>query len=356
MMQSGNFSKAYPMKGGHGLHSYSNNSTHQRGAIDAVKEVINEAIIEKLDINILSLPNKTFQIADMGCSTGPNTFIAIQNIVEVIENKYQCQLEFQVFFNDHVSNDFNTLFSSLPLNKQYYPMGVPGSFHGRLFPNASLHIVHSSYALEWLSQVPKEVMDKSSAAWNKGKIYYSSAGDETIKAYTEQFGKDMDCFLKCRAKEVLPGGLILLSFPGRLSETPHSQVFSNIAYDLLGSCLVEMANKGIISEEKVDTFNIPIYFTSPQEVEAAVERNGCFSVERVICIPQKKTQDSISTKAKAISSHMRAGMEALLKEHFGDEIMDQLFDNFLQQLHKSHAFQFGVAFTVFLVLKRNEIY
>ena len=31
--------------------------------------------------------------------------------------------------------------------------GTPGSFYGRLFPSNSLHFVHSSYSLQWLSQV-----------------------------------------------------------------------------------------------------------------------------------------------------------------------------------------------------------
>lgn len=51
-VQSGNFSKALPMNGGHGLYSYSKNSTYQ--VIVAVKDLITEAIAEKLDICVLS--------------------------------------------------------------------------------------------------------------------------------------------------------------------------------------------------------------------------------------------------------------------------------------------------------------
>ena len=86
--------------------------------------------------------------------------------------------EFQVFFNDHTSNDFNTLFTSLPPERPYFATGVPGSFHGRLFPNSSLDFVHSSYALQILSKVPKELLNKNSAAWNKGRVHYASAPDE----------------------------------------------------------------------------------------------------------------------------------------------------------------------------------
>ena len=127
---------------------------------------------------------------------------------------------------------------------QYYVVGMPGSFYGPLFPGASLDIVHSSYALQWLSRVPKRVVDKTSPAWNKGMIFYSSEGRETVvQAFAEQFAKDMDCFLHFRAKEVVSGGLMILIILGRSDETPHSQVDSNTTYNLLGSCLLDMANK-----------------------------------------------------------------------------------------------------------------
>ncbi|KAJ6359163.1 hypothetical protein OIU76_000807 [Salix suchowensis] len=291
-------SKALPMNGGHGLYSYANNSTYQNKAIVAVKDLITEAIAEKLDTSSLSSSN-TICITEMGCSVGPNTFVAVQNIVEAV------------------------------LNKNYYVAGVPGSFHGRLFPADSLHIVHTSYALQWLSQVPEEVEDVSSPAWNKGRVYYSSAGDQTVKAYEDQFARDLDCFLHARAKEVVCGGLIMILVPGRLNTTPHDRVFSNISYDILGSCLMDMAKMGITSEEKVDSFNIPIYFSSPRELEATVEKNGYFSLERLECLPLKKSQDTIQQKARAVSYHIRAGLEFLLKEHFGNEIiMDELFDSF----------------------------
>ncbi|KAK7836598.1 farnesoic acid carboxyl-o-methyltransferase [Quercus suber] len=66
------------------------------------------------------------------------TFISVQNIIEAIELKYRSKgvnteiPKFIVFFNDQVSNDFNTLFKSLPPNRQYFAVGVPGSFHGIL--------------------------------------------------------------------------------------------------------------------------------------------------------------------------------------------------------------------------------
>jgi hypothetical protein len=217
----------------------------QRGVIDAAKELITESIAEKLDATNFVL-STTFRIADLGCSTGPNTFFAVQNIIEAVQLKYKCQElhsqlpEFQVFFNDHVSNDFNTLFASLPPDRRYYVAVVAGSFYSRLFPNASLHFVHASNAIHWLSGVPKSVADKTSPAWNKGRIYCSNSKDEVVKAYKTQFAQDMECFLQARAQELVTGGLIALLFSGRRNGTLHSQTTQSMTSSLLESCLLDM--------------------------------------------------------------------------------------------------------------------
>ena len=110
--------------------------------MDAAKQLVIEAILENLDIPKCS-PSNAIRVADLGCAVGPNTF-QVQNIPDAVELKYQNQglnsqiPDFQVFFNDQTSNDFNTLFAALPPNRRYLAAGVPGSFYCRLFPNASL--------------------------------------------------------------------------------------------------------------------------------------------------------------------------------------------------------------------------
>lgn len=221
----------------------------QRGGVDAAKRVIVEAVGEKLDLKSFVSSN-IFRIVDLGCSVGPNTFFAVENIIKAVQSKcrndrYQglYDLEFHVFFNDHSSSDFNTLFASLSPDRQYYAAGVAGSFYCRLFPSKSLHFVHSSYSIHWLSKVPKQVVDKKSAAWNKGKIHYSNSKDLVVKAYEAKFAEDMECFLHARAQEVVFGGLIALVNCGRPNGMPHSQNAQNITFELLGSCLMDMAKK-----------------------------------------------------------------------------------------------------------------
>lgn len=116
----------------------------------------------------------TFTIADLGCSSGPNAFMAVSQLIKAVENARQklCKnpIEYQVLLNDLPGNDFNTIFRSLPGFVESLKMeiggddgdvgpclftGVPGSFYGRLFPSRSVHFIHSSYSLHWLSKVTK---------------------------------------------------------------------------------------------------------------------------------------------------------------------------------------------------------
>ncbi|XP_059664906.1 loganic acid O-methyltransferase-like [Cornus florida] len=276
----------YPMNGGHGPYSYVQNSSYQKGVVDAARDVIFQVVAEKLDLgNPCFDSSNPFRIADLGCSTGPNTFFAMQNVVEAVKLKYQSipqtSPEFLVFFNDHTDNDFNVLFRSLPHNTGaspgYFAAGVPGSL---LFPKNTFHFLHSSYALQWLSKVPKEVLDRDSPAWNKGKIHYTGSDEHVTKAFFGQFQKDMDGFLKARAQEMVGGGLMLIQLPGIRNGGLFSQTGAGMIHFILGSCLVEMAKMGYTTEEKVDTFNVPQYHPLIEDLEMVVDMNKCFTIEK----------------------------------------------------------------------------
>ncbi|KAJ0094161.1 hypothetical protein Patl1_15233 [Pistacia atlantica] len=245
------YPNSYSTYEGNGPYSYAENSYYQRKASEIAQEIICQEIINKLDIKQVFHSGlfHSFCIADFGCATGPNAFLADQAIIEAVELKLksgeegQNAAEFQVFFNDHVSNDFNTLFKLLPPERRYCAAGVPGSFHDRLFPKASLPIAYSSFALHWLSNMPKEVKDKTSKAWNGGRIHYTSERREVLQAYSDQFAEDLARFLAARAQELMGGGLMALIFPGLSDNICISQNTAGLVFQLLGSCLMEMVQK-----------------------------------------------------------------------------------------------------------------
>ncbi|KAK6120547.1 hypothetical protein DH2020_045713 [Rehmannia glutinosa] len=324
--------ESFPMNGGDGTYSYTNNSQFQKQGSDLAKGMIKEAITEKLDTEI----SGTFQIVDFGCSVGPNTFFATENMIEAVKNKCILQgldsknMEFQVSFNDHTENDFNTLFASLPLDRQYHAAGVPGSFYRRLFPRASINLAYSSYALQWLSKMPDEVSDRKSAAWNEGKIHYSGSPTEVVDAYADQFEKDMGVFISARAEEILSGGLMVLIMPGIPESAAHLPYSAGVLFNFLGSSLMDLAIEGIIDKAEIDTFNLPIYFPSDEEMRKVIEKNGCFSIERIELVNPMSQVNGV-VNLDSLIMHLRAGMEGIFTKHFGYDVTEKMFNKTLSK-------------------------
>lgn len=286
-------------------------------------------------------------IADLGCSSGPNTLLVVSELVKNVYN--MCKKlgrdqspEFQVYFNDLPGNDFNSIFRSLPrlhesLRKQMgtgfgpcFFTGVPGSFYDRLFATKSLHFVHSSYSLMWLSQVPEGIET------NKGNIYMASTSPPIVlKAYYEQFENDFSTFLKYRSEEMVTGGRMVLTFLGRKSDDPTSKECCYI-WELLAMALNDMVSEKIIEEEKLVSFNIPQYTPSPSEVKSIVVKEGSFVINRLEVSEVNWNaydneccqSDSFKDGGYNVAKCMRAVAEPLLVSHFGEAIIDEVFQRY----------------------------
>ncbi|KAL5545050.1 hypothetical protein UlMin_008834 [Ulmus minor] len=280
---------SFHMTGGDDPYSYAKNSNRQvtyKRTAERIMGMLVGSIVENLDIKQVCSISNSFRIVDFGCSTGPNTFVAVDTIIKGITQKYKFP-QIQVFFSDHVSNDFNILFANIPKDGKYFAAGVPGSFHGRLFPRASLNFDYSSHALQWLSKVPEEITDASSPSFNKGMIFYANAPSEVGQAYRAQHARDIEAFLSARAEEVAPGGLMALLLSGRHDGTSPAECSLGPLFEPLESTLLDLANEGVLSHEKIDSFNLPIFSSSPEEFRAIIQENESFE----ILILEKQAQE-----------------------------------------------------------------
>ncbi|KAF5207148.1 S-adenosyl-l-methionine-dependent methyltransferases superfamily protein, partial [Thalictrum thalictroides] len=69
------------------------------------------------------------------------------------------------------------------------------------------------HSINWISNIPDEILDTSSPTWNKGKIHCTNApNDDVLEAYSSQFKKNMQSFFNAREEEMAPGGLMALVF------------------------------------------------------------------------------------------------------------------------------------------------
>ncbi|KAL0290591.1 UNVERIFIED_CONTAM: Salicylate carboxymethyltransferase [Sesamum angustifolium] len=343
------------MNGGAGESSYAKNSLVQKKVISMTKP-ITEAAITELIISSSSSSSKakTFCMAELGCSSGPNTLFVAMDFVKIVsqlcrKHGHDELPEFQIHLNDLPGNDFNSIFKSLAHSfhaqllqemgasgaggsaPYYFLSGVPGSFYSRLFAAKSLHFVHSSYSLMWLSKVPEGL------EMNRANIYIASTTPASvINAYYEQFQRDFSTFLRCRSEEVVDGGKMVLTLLGRQSESASSKECCYI-WELLALSLKEMVSQGLIEEEKLGSFNIPQYTPSLSELKTEVEKEGSFCINSLeaseitwaACGDSGFYSPQYSGKGDDgynVATCMRSVAEPLLVEHFGELVIDHLFE------------------------------
>ncbi|CAI0392357.1 unnamed protein product [Linum tenue] len=277
------------MNGGTEDTSYAANSLLQRKVISMTRPIIEEAAMGLFSSS--SFSGRNLAIADLGCASGPNTLFTVSELIKALDKASRklghVSLEFQVFLNDLPGNDFNNVFRSLHgfteemkqelgIELPMFFNGVPGSFYGKLLPSDSLHFIHSSYSLHWLSRVPPGLEEM-----NKGNISIgSSSPPGVLKAYYTQFQTDFSFFLSCRAQELVRGGQIIFTLLGRKSQGPSTTPSIHLL-ELLFVVLNQMASEGLIDQEKLDSFDLPFYMPSPMEVETEIQKQGSFTIKRL---------------------------------------------------------------------------
>ncbi|XP_019098116.1 PREDICTED: salicylate/benzoate carboxyl methyltransferase isoform X2 [Camelina sativa] len=240
------------MKGGDGEHSYANNSEVQKGIASDAKPVVVKNVKEM--IVKMDFPG-CIKVADLGCSSGKNTILVMSEIVNTIiatyQQKGQNPPEIDCCLNDLPDNDFNAIFKLVPsfhekletnVQGKCFVSGLPGSFYKRLFPSKSLHFVHSSFSLHWLSKVPDGLEE------NKTNVYLRSPCLPSLyESYLNQFKNDFSMFLRMRAEETMPNARMALTLLGRKTLDP----LSNNCFQ--GWSLVSDSLLDLVSEVGLET-------------------------------------------------------------------------------------------------------
>jgi indole-3-acetate O-methyltransferase len=64
-----------------------------------------------------------------------------------------------------------------------------------------------------------------------------------VDAYSSQFAKDKEIFLDARAKELVAGGMLVMTMPGQPNGIPCCQTGMGMTIDYLESCFLDMVNE-----------------------------------------------------------------------------------------------------------------
>ncbi|KAD3069251.1 hypothetical protein E3N88_37131 [Mikania micrantha] len=160
-----------------------------------------------------------------------------------------------------------------------------------------------------------------------------------FQAYGQQFKTDFTKFLQLRYEEIVCGGRMVLTLVGRSLADPTSDDGCCLL-ELLAQSLFDMVKEGHVRESDINSFNIPIYYPCEDEVRNVIQSEGLFSLESLntfqvnwdpedIDYTNLKDYDEPSQiHGENTAKMVRAFVEPLLISHFGEYVIDGVFNKY----------------------------
>jgi hypothetical protein len=262
---------------------YDQHSGAQLSAIQALQDWVDDAVANLP----LPAPARPVTVLDLGSSEGRNAIRLMAAIIAGLRRRTDQPL--QTIYNDLASNDFNQLFANLEgarraglLAAEVYPGAVGGSFYGPLLPPGTVHLATSVNAIQWLDRLPAvslpdDVVYRRPHSPRTG----FAVSPEATAAFTRQAEQDLVRFLRCRARELVPGAKLLLAGPG---DTDQVRLCDGL-YDVLNDACLDLVAAGRLEREGYERLTMPCYYRTVAELLAPLGREdspvrGAFAVDR----------------------------------------------------------------------------
>lgn len=242
-------------------------SQSTRGAKDVIDNAV--AMLIKATACIAEPPlGLPLHIADFGAADGGTSKKAIFDMVAALRQRF-ADRQIEVTYTDLPSNDYSNLFKNIlgltedqanNYLEQYQGVFVNAigiGFHQQLLPNSSLDIGFSATAMHYISEKPCEITNH---------VHMVGASGATLAAYAERAAKDWEAILIARARELRPGGrLVLINFgkdeKGRyLGNTGGVNMFDTFAELWAGMC-----QEGLISDKEYENASFLQYYRTVEE-------------------------------------------------------------------------------------------
>lgn len=220
----------------------------------------------------LDAGNQPIVIADYGSSQGKNSLAPIQTAVKGLRKRIGPDRAISVFHIDQPSNDFNSLFDVLHADPnryvldepEVYPAAIGKSFYEKVLPAGSVHLGWSCYAAVWLSRVPTLI---------PGHIISVRSTGSVRAEFERQATRDWEAFLALRARELRPGGRLIVVLPG-IADDGSAGLES--LFDYANGVLEEMVADHAITSEERSRMVLGAHPRRTRDLLAPFEHNGKF--------------------------------------------------------------------------------
>jgi hypothetical protein len=159
---------------------------------------------------------------------------------------------------------------------------VAGSFYGPLLPPGTVHLATCFNGIHWLDRLPAVPLpDGVTHRRTRPSRSGHSASPDVTAAFRRQAEQDLVRFLEYRARELVPGGKLLVACPGDTGQVCAGDGLS----DVLNDACLDLLAAGRVQREHYERLTLPCYFRTVAELLAPLERAGSpvrggFTVER----------------------------------------------------------------------------
>ncbi|KAH7520003.1 hypothetical protein FEM48_Zijuj08G0097500 [Ziziphus jujuba var. spinosa] len=204
-------------------------------------------------------------------------------------------------------------------------------------------------------KIPPGLYNEQGKSINGGTVHITKTSPlEVSIAYSKQFKEDFFLFLNSRSEELVAGGKMVLILLGR--EGPdHIDRGNSFLWELLSRSFAILVSKGKVEGEKVDSYEVHFYAPSKEEIEEVVKREGSFEVDRLEMLKIDKDEDEdykLESHGTKVARAVRSVQESLICHHFGEGILDSLFEIYGKMIDEEMNKEEIRPITLVLVLRK----
>jgi len=317
-----------------------------------------------------------FTAMDYGCGPGHSALDAVTPVIEAYR-RIDPRGVMVIRHSDQVRNDWNALFALVFGPDGYQRNGsrirteaVAGSFYTQLAAPASVALGTCFAASHWLNSAPSPS--------SPGTVWFADLEGEVRTEFAALARADWTQFLRCRAAELRPGGMAIVSTLGAVPDDGEINGVRSSArklYRAIFDVANQMVADGLLGAAALDRFVFPLWFPTAEDACAPIhgepDLKEAFevieaSVTPAPAHPNDVYEDSLNdpgTYARLYAGYIRGFGESTLRLHlFGpsaksaaevDALTEEFFGRLIRYYQAEPGRHASETMIMTLVLRRR---